>query len=175
MGRSRSNVIGQRFRTGARRGFDGLKVYSSQALPLVVVFRVLGSAGAGEEREYDYAEKYAHNENGEKQVSFGGHSAKHSKSSLYRNEGRGPGGGPRPHTSDLKAQAAARPFVKRAGRVGFFDSGVLAAITVEGWARDVTEDIAREARERSEGSVGKVTQEFLERVLGAKSRCARRY
>ena len=43
----------------------------------------------------------------------------------------------------------------------------LAAITVEGWARDVTEDIAREVRERSEGSVEKVTQEFLERVLGA--------
>lgn len=114
MGRSRSNVIGQRFRTGARRGFDGLKVYSSQAFPLVVVLRVLVSTETGEEREYDYAEKYAHNENGEKQVSFGGHSAKHSKSSLYCNEGREPGGGPRPHTSDLKAQAAARQFVKRA-------------------------------------------------------------
>ena len=46
---------------------------------------------------------------------------------------------------------------------------VVAFNTAEGWARDVTEDIAVAVmnRVRSEQrSIGKVAQEFLERVLG---------
>ena len=46
---------------------------------------------------------------------------------------------------------------------------VVAFNTVEGWARDVTEEIARAVlnRARREGrSIGKATQEFLEWVLG---------
>ena len=45
---------------------------------------------------------------------------------------------------------------------------VIAFNTAEGWARDVTEDIARAVldRGRSENrSIGKATQEFLERTL----------
>ena len=46
---------------------------------------------------------------------------------------------------------------------------VVAFNTAEGWARDVTEDIARAvlSKMRSEDrSIGKVVQEFLVRVLG---------
>ena len=46
---------------------------------------------------------------------------------------------------------------------------VIAFNTAEGWARDVTEDVARAVLSRadSEGrSIGKVAREFLERVLG---------
>jgi hypothetical protein len=46
--------------------------------------------------------------------------------------------------------------------------GVIAFNAVEGWARNVTEDIAYKVLRRCEsGHVGKVAQEFLERVLGA--------
>jgi hypothetical protein len=45
---------------------------------------------------------------------------------------------------------------------------VVAFNTHEGWSRDVTEDIAREVLSCSESrGVGKVAQEFVERVLGA--------
>ena len=46
---------------------------------------------------------------------------------------------------------------------------VVAFNTAEGWARDVTEDIARAVLDRArkeDRSIGKVAQEFLERVLG---------
>jgi hypothetical protein len=46
---------------------------------------------------------------------------------------------------------------------------VVAFNTVEGWARDVTEDIARAALSKAESEhrpIGKVAQEFLERTLG---------
>jgi hypothetical protein len=44
--------------------------------------------------------------------------------------------------------------------------GVIAFNAAEGWARDVTEDIAHKVLKRCEsGEVGKVAQEFLERVL----------
>jgi hypothetical protein len=45
---------------------------------------------------------------------------------------------------------------------------VIAFNTAEGWARDVTEDIARAVLDRARGenrSIGKATQEFLERTL----------
>ncbi len=44
---------------------------------------------------------------------------------------------------------------------------VVAFNTAEGWARDVTEDVAVAVRARSEHrSIGKVAQEFLERAFG---------
>ena len=46
---------------------------------------------------------------------------------------------------------------------------VVAFNTAEGWARDVTEDIARAALSRAQSErrpIGKVAQEFLERTLG---------
>ena len=46
---------------------------------------------------------------------------------------------------------------------------VIAFNTAEGWARDVTEGIARavlDLARREDRSIGKVAQEFLERVLG---------
>jgi hypothetical protein len=52
---------------------------------------------------------------------------------------------------------------------------VVAFNTHEGWSRDVTEDIAREVLSRSESrGVGKVAQEFVERVLGADAPAATR-
>jgi hypothetical protein len=47
---------------------------------------------------------------------------------------------------------------------------VVAFNTAEGWARDVTEDIARAVLSKARGedrSIGKIVQEFLERTLGA--------
>ena len=41
--------------------------------------------------------------------------------------------------------------------------------TAEGWARDVTEDIARAALSKAQSerrSIGRAAQEFLERTLG---------
>ena len=46
---------------------------------------------------------------------------------------------------------------------------VVAFNTAEGWARDVTEHIAQAALSRAQSehrSIGKTTQEFLERALG---------
>ena len=46
---------------------------------------------------------------------------------------------------------------------------VVAFNTAEGWSRDVTEDIAVAVMNRANGEgrlIGKVAQEFLERVLG---------
>ena len=46
---------------------------------------------------------------------------------------------------------------------------VVAFNTAEGWARDVTEDIARAALSKAQserGPIGKAAQEFLERTLG---------
>ena len=46
---------------------------------------------------------------------------------------------------------------------------VVAFNTAEGWARDVTEDIARAVLSKAQSerrSIGTVEQEFLERVLG---------
>ena len=46
---------------------------------------------------------------------------------------------------------------------------VVAFNTAEGWARDVTEDIARAALSKAQSErrpIGKAAQEFLERTLG---------